>query len=123
MRHAKLFLWIKDLSAPDQCYISNLFGIIDWIPPDFLKIGVWPIIMGISMFVQQKLSSSKAQKASMTQEAKIQQNMLMLLPAVFTYVCSSFPVGVVVYWTINNIISSLQQYYVNSSIAKRLNSK
>jgi YidC/Oxa1 family membrane protein insertase len=122
MRHAPLFGWIRDLSAPDQCYLFNLFGVIDWIPPKFLQIGVWPLIMGLSMFLQQKLSSAKGSNSGVpkTQEAKIQENMMYALPVIFTYICSSFPVGVVVYWTISNVFSIIQQYYLNNKIKRRL---
>lgn len=121
MRHAPLFGWIQDLSAPDQLYIFNLFGAIDWDPPKFLQIGLWPLIMGISMFVQQKLSSSKSAKNTVekTQEAKIQENMMLALPVLFTYICSGFPVGVVIYWTISNLFGIAQQHYINTHIGKR----
>jgi YidC/Oxa1 family membrane protein insertase len=119
MRHAPLFLWIRDLSAPDSLYIFNLFGAIDWTPPGFLHIGVWPIIMGITMFLQQKLSSAgNARSAEKTSEQKMQENMMMVLPVIFTYICSSFPVGVVIYWTISNIVSVLQQRYAMACAAK-----
>jgi YidC/Oxa1 family membrane protein insertase len=121
MRHAPLFLWIRDLSAPDPLYIFNLFGLIDWTPPSFLRIGVWPIIMGLTMFLQQKLSSTKSANAvEKTSEQKMQENMMIVLPVMFTYICSSFPVGVVVYWTISNVISIIQQRYTmgHSSTAR-----
>jgi YidC/Oxa1 family membrane protein insertase len=112
MRHAPLFLWIHDLSAPDPLYVFNLFGLIDWTPPSFLRIGVWPIIMGLTMFLQQRLSSTKSANAvEKTSEQKMQENMMIVLPVMFTYICSSFPVGVVIYWTISNIISIIQQRY------------
>ncbi|MDR2458953.1 MAG: membrane protein insertase YidC [Holosporales bacterium] len=112
MRHAPLFLWISDLSVPDPLYVFNLFGLIDWTPPGFLCIGVWPIIMGLTMFLQQRLSSAKsASPAEKTNEQKMQENMMIVLPIMFTYICSSFPVGVVIYWTISNIISMVQQRY------------
>ncbi len=113
MRHAPFFGWINDLSAPDPVYLFNLFGFINWTPPSFLKIGIWPIIMGATMFIQQKLSAKPQSGVEKTQEAKIQENMMYVLPIIFTYVCSSFPVGVVIYWTISNIIGVIQQYYAN----------
>ncbi|MDR1289284.1 MAG: membrane protein insertase YidC [Holosporales bacterium] len=122
MRHAPLFGWIHDLSAPDPVYIFNLFGLLDWTPPGILRIGVWPLIMGITMVLQQKFSSwtsgSKNPAAEKTTEMKIQENMMLIMPAVFTYICASFPVGVVIYWTISNLFSMGQQYYANSSIRK-----
>jgi YidC/Oxa1 family membrane protein insertase len=121
MRHAPLFGWIHDLSAPDPVYIFNLFGLINWDPPSMLKIGVWPLIMGLTMFLQQKISSgaSKKLKTEKTSEMKMQENMMLIMPVLFTYICASFPVGVVIYWTISNIFSIIQQYYVNNHIQKK----
>ena len=120
MRHAPLFGWIKDLSAPDSLYIFNLFGLINWNPPSFLQIGLWPIIMGLTMFLQQKLSSSsKVQSANETTEQKMQKNMMLFMPLLFTYICSSFPVAVVIYWTISNIFSIIQQRLVNRRLGIR----
>lgn len=119
MRHAPLFGWIKDLSAPDNLYLFNLFGLFDWTPPSFLQIGLWPLIMGLTMFLQQKFSSaSRTQVSNKTKEQKMQENMMLVLPIMFTYICSSFPVGVVVYWTISNVLGMLQQYAVNKKYAK-----
>ncbi|MBQ9335368.1 MAG: membrane protein insertase YidC [Alphaproteobacteria bacterium] len=113
MRHAPLFGWIKDLSAPDNLYLFNLFGLIDWTPPSFLQIGLCPIIMGLTMFFQQKLSSTgKMQSANKTSEQKMQENMMLFMPLLFTYICASFPVAVVIYWTISNIFSIIQQQVV-----------
>lgn len=117
MRHAPLFGWIHDLSAPDSLYIFNLFGLIDWTPPSFLQIGVWPLIMGLSMFIQQKLSSSN-KSLEKTSEQKMQENMMLIMPVMFTYICSSFPVGVVIYWTISNLFSMGQQYHANKKFKK-----
>ena len=117
MRHAPLFGWIKDLSAPDNLYIFNLFGLIDWTPPSFLQIGLCPIIMGLTMFLQQKLSSSgKVQSQNKTSEQKMQENMMLFMPLLFTYICASFPVAVVIYWTISNIFSIIQQKIVTRSL-------
>lgn len=118
MRYAPLFGWISDLSAPDSCYIANLFGAIDWTPPGIFCIGVWPLIMGLTMFLQQKLASPK-NNTQLTPEAKIQQNMMLVMPVIFTYICSSFPVSVVIYWTISNIFSIVQQYFVNKNITQQ----
>jgi YidC/Oxa1 family membrane protein insertase len=121
MRHAPLFGWIHDMSSPDQCYILNLFGLFDWDPPKFLQIGVWPLIMGLSMFLQQKLSMARNKNSCVpkTQEVKMQENMMYALPVVFTYICSSFPVGVVIYWTISNVFSIAQQFYINNRSKKK----
>ncbi|MDR0552517.1 MAG: membrane protein insertase YidC [Holosporales bacterium] len=120
MRHAPLFWWIKDLSSPDPVFITNLFGLIKWTPPGWLQIGIWPIIMGLSMFIQQKLSTAKSKTgAPKAQEAKFQENMMYIFPIMLTYMFKNFPVGIVVYWTISNVISMIQQWYVNKSIKKK----
>lgn len=121
MRHAPLFGWIHDLSAPDQLYIFNLFGLLDFDLPGFLRIGVWPLIMGATMILQQKLASAtSAQKnVEKTQEMKMQEKMMFFMPVLFTYICASFPVGVVIYWTISNIFSMVQQHYANKKAARR----
>lgn len=120
MRHAPLFGWIRDLSAPDPLCLFNLFGLIDWTPPSFLQIGVCPLIMGLTMFLQQRLSSfGSAHTVQKSSEQKMQENMMLIMPVVFTYVCASFPVAVVVYWTISNIFSMAQQYYVNRVVLGR----
>jgi YidC/Oxa1 family membrane protein insertase len=113
MRHAPLFGWIHDLSAPDPMYIFNLFGIINWTPPGILQIGIWPLIMGGTMLLQQKLANSKKKRSEKTNEQRVQENMMVIMPIMFTYICSSCPVSVVIYWTISNIFSMIQQYYVN----------
>jgi YidC/Oxa1 family membrane protein insertase len=120
MRHAPLFWWVRDLSSPDQAYIFNLFGAIDWTPPGVLRIGVWPLIMGLTMLAQQKMASSISSRSKIerTSEQKTQENMMLIMPVVFTYICASCPVGVVVYWTISNVFSIVQQYYVNKYVAK-----
>lgn len=121
MRHAPLFGWVRDLSAADNCYLFSLFGLIDWTPPSFLQIGLWPLIMGITMFIQQKLTSTTSTvKVEKTPEQKAQEKMMLFMPILFTYICASFPVSIVVYWTISNIIGIIQQKYVNNQIAKTI---
>ncbi len=121
MRHAPLFGWVKDLSAADSCYLFSLFGLIDWTPPSFLQIGLWPLIMGATMIVQQKLTSTTSNvKVEKTQEQRVQERMMLFMPILFTYICASFPVSIVVYWTISNIIGIIQQKYVNNQIAKTI---
>ena len=120
MRHAPLFGWIHDLSAPDKLYITNLFGLINWDPPSFLQIGICPIIMGLTMFLQQKLSSStKTVASNKTSEQKMQENMMLFMPLLFTYICASFPTAVVIYWTISNLFSIIQQRIVNKKIGQK----
>ncbi len=102
MRHAPFFGWIKDLSAPDPTSIFNLFGLIPWDPPLFLTIGIWPILMGLTMFLQQKLNPPPPDP--------IQAKIFLMLPLIFTFLLATFPSGMVVYWTVNNVLSIGQQY-------------
>jgi YidC/Oxa1 family membrane protein insertase len=101
MRHAPFFGWIKDLSAPDPTSIFNLFGLIPWDPPLFLMVGIWPIIMGVTMWFQMKLNPAPPDP--------IQQKIFTWMPVVFTYMLASFPSGLVIYWAWNNFLSILQQ--------------
>jgi YidC/Oxa1 family membrane protein insertase len=104
MRHAPFFGWIQDLSAPDPTTLFNLFGLIPWDPPQMLMIGVWPLIMGLTMYLQQKLNPAPADPT----QAKI----MMFLPLIFTFMLASFPAGLVIYWAWNNTLSILQQRYI-----------
>ena len=104
MRHAPFYGWVKDLSAPDPTSIFNLFGLIPWDPPSFLMIGLWPMIMGGSMFLQQKLNPAPPDP--------IQAKVFMLLPFFFTILLAAFPAGLVIYWTWNNILSIAQQWVI-----------
>jgi YidC/Oxa1 family membrane protein insertase len=104
MRHAPFYGWVHDLSAPDPTSLFNLFGLIPWTPPLFLMIGVWPIIMGITMFLQQKLNPQPADP--------MQAKMFMILPVVFTFMLASFPAGLVIYWSWSNLLSILQQWVI-----------
>jgi YidC/Oxa1 family membrane protein insertase len=104
MRHAPFFGWIQDLSAPDPTTIFNLFGLLPFTPPGFLMIGVWPLIMGISMFLQQKLNPQPTDP--------VQAKIFMFLPLIFTFLLATFPAGLVVYWAWNNILSMAQQWLI-----------
>ena len=101
MRHQPFFGWIKDLSAQDPTSLFNIFGLIPWDPPSFLVIGVWPILMGLSMWVQQKLNPAPTDP--------IQAKIFAFFPIFLTIILASFPSGLVVYWTINNILTIAQQ--------------
>jgi YidC/Oxa1 family membrane protein insertase len=101
MRHAPFFGWIKDLSAPDPTSIFNLFGLIPWEPPHLLMIGIWPIIMGITMWVQMKLNPAPPDP--------VQQKIFAWMPVFFTFLLASFPAGLVIYWAWNNFLSVIQQ--------------
>ena len=107
MRHAPFFGWIHDLSAPDPTTLFNLFGLIPWDPSGvpvigaFLMLGIWPLLMGFTMFVQQRMNPAPADP--------IQQQIFMWMPILFTFMLASFPAGLVIYWAWNNALSVLQQ--------------
>jgi YidC/Oxa1 family membrane protein insertase len=103
-RQAPFFGWIQDLSAPDPTSLFNLFGLIPWDPPHFLMIGIWPILMGITMFVQMKLNPAPTDP--------IQQQIFTWMPLLFTFLLAAFPAGLVIYWTWNNALSILQQWVI-----------
>ena len=103
-RHEPFYGWIKDLSERDPTSVFNLFGLIPWDPPSFLLIGAWPIAMGISMFIQQKLNP--------TPPDPIQAKIFMFFPLFLTVILAPFPSGLVIYWTVNNCLQMLQQYLV-----------
>jgi len=110
MRHAPFFGWIHDLSAPDPTSVFNLFGLIPWDPPAMLMIGVWPLIMGGTMVLQQKLNPAPADP--------VQAKMFMIMPIMFTYLFASFPAGLVIYWAWGNILSIAQQYVIMQAVNK-----
>ena len=111
MRHAPFIGWIHDLSAPDPLGLLTLFGFVDWNVPGIFQlfnIGIWPILMGISMFLQQKLNPAPMDK--------MQAKIFMFLPIVFTFVLGGFAAGLVIYWTTNNVLSMAQQYVIQRKI-------
>ena len=113
MRHAPFIGWIHDLSAPDPLGLITAFGFFDWNVPGILQlfnIGIWPILMGISMFLQQKLNPAPVDK--------MQAKIFMFLPIVFTFVLGGFAAGLVIYWTTNNVLSMAQQYVIQRKIIK-----
>jgi YidC/Oxa1 family membrane protein insertase len=110
MRHAPFFGWIRDLSAPDPTNVFTLFGLIPWEPTavpvvgHFLALGVWPLIMGVSMFFQMKMNPEPTDP--------VQKSMFAWMPVIFTFMLGTFPAGLVIYWTWNNTLTILQQYYI-----------
>jgi YidC/Oxa1 family membrane protein insertase len=110
MRQAPFFGWIKDLSAPDPTNVFTLFGLLPFDPTvlpvfgHFLALGIWPLIMGVSMFVQMKMNPEPADP--------VQKTMFAWMPVIFTFMLGSFPSGLVIYWTCNNTLSVLQQYVI-----------
>jgi YidC/Oxa1 family membrane protein insertase len=110
MRHAPFFGWIRDLSAPDPTNVFTLFGLIPWDPTalpvvgHFLALGIWPLIMGVSMFFQMKMNPEPADP--------VQKQMFSWMPVIFTFMLGTFPAGLVIYWTWNNTLTVIQQYYI-----------
>ncbi len=109
MRHAPFFGWIQDLAAADPTSLFNLFGLLPFVLPSWLQVGVWPVLMGLTMWFQMKLSPPATDP--------IQQQMMTIMPPMFTYLMAQFPAGLVIYWTVNNVLSIMQQYL----IMRRLN--
>ena len=105
MRHAPFYGWIKDLSAPDPTTSFNLFGLLPFTVPEYLHVGLWPIFMGVTMWIQMQLNPQ--------QPDPIQQKIFNWMPVMFTFMLASFPVGLVIYWAWSNVLSLLQQYAIN----------
>jgi YidC/Oxa1 family membrane protein insertase len=108
MRQAPFFGWIHDLSAPDPTSILNLFGLLPyhiplWVPA-YLSIGIWPILMGVTQFVQTKLNPAPTDP--------VQAKMFTFMPLIFTFMFATFPAGLVIYYTWNNLLSVTQQYVI-----------
>lgn len=106
MRHQPFVGWITDLSAADPLTPLNLFGLIPWDPPSFIAIGILPILMGVSMWLQQKMNP---QQAAMD---PTQQKVMNMLPWLFMFIMAQFSAGLVLYWTWNNILSIAQQWVI-----------
>lgn len=104
MRHAPFFGWIKDLSAPDPTSIFNGFGLIPWSPPSMLMIGAWPVLMAITMYLQQRMNPEPSDP--------VQAKVMKLLPVIFVVMFHSFPVGLIIYWAWNNLLSVIQQWVI-----------
>ena len=110
MRQAPFFGWIRDLSSPDPTNLFNLFGLIPFDPTQipfighFLVLGIWPLIMGVSMFIQMKMNPEPADP--------VQKQMFSWMPVIFTFMLGAFPAGLVIYWTWNNTLSVTQQYFI-----------
>jgi len=102
MRHAPFFGWIKDLSAPDTMLVTNLFGLIPWEPTGFLALGILPIFMGFTMWLQMQMNPASGDP--------LQRKIMLFMPVIFTFMLSQFSVGLVIYWTFSNILGILQQW-------------
>ncbi len=104
MRHMPFYGWIQDLSERDPTSLFNLFGLLPYDVPSFLIIGAWPIAMGISMFVQMKLNPAPTDP--------MQAKIFMFFPLFLTIILAPFPAGLVIYWTVNNILTMAQQVFI-----------
>ncbi len=104
MRQMPFYGWIQDLSERDPTSIFNLFGLLPYDVPSFLVIGAWPVAMGVSMWIQQKLNPAPTD----AMQAKI----FMFFPLFLTIILAPFPSGLVIYWTVNNILTMAQQVFI-----------
>lgn len=107
MRHAPFFGWIRDLSAIDPTNIFNLFGLLPFDPTQiapFLHLGAWPVIMGFTMYFQQKLNPAPPDP--------IQARLFQLMPIIFVFMLANFPAGLVIYWSWNNTLTIIQQWFI-----------
>ena len=104
MRQMPFFGWIQDLSERDPTSVFNLFGLLPYDVPSFLMIGAWPIAMGVSMFIQQKLNPAPTDP--------MQAKIFMFFPLFLTVILAPFPAGLVIYWTVNNILTMAQQVFI-----------
>jgi YidC/Oxa1 family membrane protein insertase len=108
MRHAPFYGWIKDLSNYDPTSIFNLFGLLPWGAPEVHllggTLGAWPLIMGVTMFLQQKMNPAPPDP--------VQAKVFMAMPFIFTVMLAPFPAGLVIYWAWNNILSVAQQWVI-----------
>ncbi len=110
MRHAPFFGWIQDLAAQDPTNVFTLFGLIPWTPTalpivgGLLHLGIWPLIMGVTMWVQMRLNPPPPDPT--------QQMIFNWMPVIFTFMLGTFPAGLVIYWSWNNFLSISQQYFI-----------
>ena len=114
MRQAPFFGWIKDLSVADPTSVFNLFGLLPYSTsflPDFLNLGVWPILMGVTMVLQQKLNPKPPDP--------VQAQIFTWMPVAFTFLLATFPAGLVIYWTWNNLLSIAQQWVIINNMKKK----
>ena len=118
MRHAPFFGWVTDLSALDPTSIINLFGLLPYdtgFAPDILNIGIWPILMGVTMYLQMSLSPPPPDP--------VQAQIFRYMPVMFTFLLATFPVGLVIYWTWNNLLTIFQQVYIMRRVRRESSRK
>jgi YidC/Oxa1 family membrane protein insertase len=112
MRHAPFYGWIKDLAGPDPTSLFNLFGLLPYEVPTVLLIGVWPLLMGLTSFVQMQMNPQP--------EDPTQKMLFTWMPIFFMFLMASFPAGLVIYWTWSNLLSILQQWYIMNKQGVRI---
>ncbi|MCA4774838.1 membrane protein insertase YidC [Wolbachia endosymbiont of Mansonella ozzardi] len=112
MRHAPFYLWIKDLSAPDPTNIFTLFGLFGYNFP--ISIGILPIILGVTMIIQQKIS----EKDQINRD-DVQVNVMRFLPYISIFIFSSFPAGLVIYWILSNVMTLVQQSLIKLFLTRK----
>ena len=110
MRGALFFGWLNDLSMPDSSSVLTLCGLIPWPVPSVINIGILPVIMGATMYIQQKMQPAPAGAD------KAQMGMFKWMPVIFTFMMGNFASGLVLYWTWSNILSIFQQRYINKKM-------
>lgn len=108
MRHAPFWGWISDLSQPDPTNMFNLFGLIPLEMPSFLHVGLWPLIMCVTLIIQQRLNPKVPDP--------VQQKIMMIFPFFMTYILAKFPAGLVIYWSFSNMFSVAQQWFITKRI-------
>lgn len=108
MRQAPFFGWIKDMSAPDPTNIFNLFGVIDWNPPSFMHVGIWPCLMLVCFLIQKQLNPPP--------QDPIQRDMAVYFPFLMAYMMGKFASGLVIYWTLGAMLGIIQQIYIMRSL-------
>lgn len=111
MRHAPFYGWLQDLSAPDPSNFFTAFGLLPWSPPSFMHIGILPILMTLTMIIQQRLNPKPTDP--------VQAQVMGMLPYLFLFLFASFPAGLVLYWVWSNILSIVQQFIITYRYEKR----
>ena len=109
MRHQPFWGWIHDMSAPDTTSVFNLFGLIPWSPPQFLMLGAWPLLYGLTLWLQQKMQP--------TPEDPVQKQVMALFPFMFMFLFAQFPAGLVIYYVWSNLLGIVQQYIIKRQVA------
>ena len=111
LRQAPFYGWIRDLSAPDPSSVFTLFGLLDWSVPSMINIGVWPVLMGVTIWLQQLMNPKPADKTQAT--------IISMMPVMMTFLLGHLASGLVIYWTWSNLLSIAQQYALKLKGKKR----